>query len=103
MVLVDDNNGDPVDFDIDADLVAINCFTPQATRAFQLAQGYRDHGKKVIMGGFFPSFMADECLKYADSVNIGEGEPTWGQILEDARNGKLQRIYKGRLALICPR
>lgn len=96
VVLVDDNNGDPVDFDIDADLVAINCFTPQATRAFQLAQGYRDHGKKVIMGGFFPSFMADECLKYADSVNIGEGEPTWGQILEDARNGKLQRIYKGR-------
>ncbi|NLG16988.1 MAG: radical SAM protein [Fibrobacter sp.] len=96
VVLVDDNNGDPVDFDIDADLIAINCFTPQATRACHLAQSYREHGKKVIMGGFFPSFMAEECLKYADSVNIGEGEPTWGQILEDVKNGNLQRIYKGR-------
>lgn len=93
--LVDDNNGDHVDFTADADLVAINTFTPQATRAFQLADSYRAHGKKVVMGGFFPSFMADECLKHADSVNIGEGEPTWGRILEDAASGKLQRIYKG--------
>ena len=93
--LVDDNNGDPVDFTTDADLIAINCFTPQATRAFELAQGYRAHGRKVIMGGFFPSFMAQECLKYADSVNIGEGEPTWARILEDTEKGDLQKIYKG--------
>ena len=95
VVLVDDNNGDPVDFSIDADLVAINCFTPQGTRAFELGDGYRAHGKKVIMGGFFPSFMAEECLKHADAVNIGEGEPTWPTILADVAAGNLQRIYKG--------
>ena len=87
---VDDNGGMPVDFDAPTDLVAINCFTPQATRAFEIADGFRARGRQVIMGGFFPSFMADECLKHADSVNICEGEPTWPIILEDARHGALK-------------
>ena len=93
--LVDDNVGDHVPFDAAVDMVAINCFTPQATRAFEIADGFRARGTKVIMGGFFPSFMVDECLKHADSVNIGEGEPTWPVILEDLKNGNLKRIYKG--------
>ena len=93
--LVDDNSGDPVDFDAPTDLVAINCFTPQATRALALADGYRQHGKKVVMGGFFPSFMADECLKHADAVCIGESEPVWETIVEDARRGKLKPKYIG--------
>jgi len=95
IVFIDDNNGDPVDFSINADLVGINCFTPQATRAFEIADGYRAHGKKVIMGGFFPSFMVDECLKHADSVNVGECEPTWHQILLDTAAGQLKPVYKG--------
>jgi hypothetical protein len=53
--LVDDNSADVVDFDTRTDLVAINCFTPQATRAFEIADGYRARGKKVVMGGFFPN------------------------------------------------
>lgn len=93
--LIDDNAGDAVDFSAAADLVAINCFTPQATRAFEIGDGYRSHGTKVIMGGFFPSFMAEECLKHADSVNTGEGEPTWPVILADLKAGSLKRIYKG--------
>lgn len=95
VVLVDDNSGDPVDFDADFGLVAINCFTPQATRALELADGYRAAGKKVVMGGFFPSFMVEECLKHADAVNVGEGEPTWPRIVEDARQGRLERVYRG--------
>jgi 3-oxoacyl-[acyl-carrier-protein] synthase II len=95
VILVDDNSGDIIDFDIDADLIGINCFTPQATRAFEIADGYRAHGKKVIMGGFFPSFMVDECLKHADSVNVGECEPTWHKILEDVQAGQLKKVYKG--------
>ncbi len=93
--LIDDNNGDPIDYDAPTDLVAINCFTPQATRAFEIGDGFRAAGKKVIMGGFFPSFMVDECLKHADSVNVGEGEPTWQRIVEDARSGSLEKVYKG--------
>lgn len=93
--LVDDNGGQPVDFRHETDLVAINCFTPQATRAFEIADGFRAHGRKVILGGFFPSFMAEECLKHADAVNLGEGEPTWPTILEDVRAGRLKPRYVG--------
>ncbi len=93
--LVDDNSGDPVDFNAATDLVAINCFTPQATRAFEIADGYRACGKKVVMGGFFPSFMAEECLKHADAVCVGEAEPVWEAIVADARAGQLKKKYIG--------
>ncbi len=93
--LIDDNAGDRVDYDSPRDLVAINCFTPQATRAFEIADGFRARGTKVIMGGFFPSFMVEECLKHADSVNVGEVEPTWETILKDVQEGELKPLYKG--------
>lgn len=93
--LLDDNSGQAIDYDAPTDLVAINCFTPQASRAFEIADQFRAHGKKVIMGGLFPSFMVDECLKHADSVNVGEGEPTWLQILADAQAGALKPRYEG--------
>ena len=80
---IDDNSGDVIDTQKPTDLVAINCFTPQATRAFEIADAYRAAGKKVVMGGFFPSFMVETCLKHADAVNVGEVEPTWREILED--------------------
>jgi 3-oxoacyl-[acyl-carrier-protein] synthase II len=93
--LIDDNSGQPIDYDAPTDLVAINCFTPQAKRALEIADHYRAHGRKVVMGGLFPSFMADECLRHADAVNVGEGEPTWRQIIEDARSGSLKPQYDG--------
>lgn len=93
--LIDDNSGDRLDYEASTDLVAINCFTPQATRAFEIADNFRARGTTVIMGGFFPSFMVEECLKHADSVNVGEVEPTWERIVEDARRGELKRKYVG--------
>ena len=93
--LLDDNSGQPLDYDAPTDLVAINCFTPQAARAFEIADQFRARGTKVIMGGLFPSFMADACLEHADAVNIGEAEPTWARILADAKAGELKRRYHG--------
>jgi 3-oxoacyl-[acyl-carrier-protein] synthase II len=92
---IDDNSGQPLNLETDADLIAINCFTPQATRAFEIADLYRARGRRVILGGLFPTFMPEECLEHADAVNLGEGEPTWRQILEDTRQGRLQRRYVG--------
>ena len=93
--LIDDNSGQPLDYAAPTDLVAINCFTPQATRAFEIADNFRAHGKTVIMGGIFPSTMPEECLQHADSVNVGEGEPSWPKILADLKTGTLKRRYEG--------
>jgi 3-oxoacyl-[acyl-carrier-protein] synthase II len=97
--LIDDNGGQPVNFEAATDLVAINCFTPQASRAFEIADNFRARGKKVIMGGLFPSFMPNECFKHADSVNIGEGELTWPKILTDLKAGHLLQLYDGGCSL----
>lgn len=94
--VIDDNRGDELHFDTDADLVAINCFTPQATRALWIAEQFKKAGKKVVMGGIFPSFMPKECLRVADAVNIGEAESTWHTILADAQGGQLKSTYKPR-------
>lgn len=91
---VDDNAGEKIDWDDGTGLYAINCFTPQGTRALEIAAECRARGKTVVMGGMFASFMPDECLKYADSVSIGEGEYTWPELIEDFKRGALKKIYR---------
>jgi len=93
--LTDDNSGQPVDFDEKADLVVISCFTPQAGRAYEIADEYRRRGTRVIMGGIHPTALPDEALLHADSVCVGEVEPVWDEILADARAGSLKRRYQG--------
>jgi radical SAM superfamily enzyme YgiQ (UPF0313 family) len=93
--LIDDNNGDPVDYSADTGLVAINCFTPQATRALEIADGFRAAGKTVVMGGFWPSMRPVDALEHCDAVCTGDGEPVWNTILDDFRRGELKRRYDG--------
>src|SRR5512146_3570893 len=69
-----DENIETVNFDSDADLVAITAMTPQAPRAYEIAAGFRAAGKTVVMGGFHASNLPDEALKQVDSVVVGEGE-----------------------------
>ena len=76
------------------DLVAIPIFTPAADRAIELADAYRALGVKVIAGGIFTSLMPEVILPHVDAICIGEGEPVWAQMLCDARDNKLQRVYR---------
>ena len=94
IAFVDDNAGEKLDFCDGTDLYAINCFTPQGTRALEIARLCRAAGKPVVMGGMFPSFMPDECLAVADAVCVGEGEYTWPELLADFSRGELKKIYK---------
>ncbi|HON09895.1 MAG TPA: cobalamin-dependent protein [Chitinispirillaceae bacterium] len=91
--LTDDNIHQEIDYDEDVDLVAISCFTPQAKRAYEIADEFRKRGKKVILGGIHPSALPNEAITHADSVCIGEVEPVWNEILEDCANGSLKKFY----------
>ena len=93
---VDDNAGEEIDFDDGTDIFAISCFTPQATRALEIADECRRRGKTCVMGGMFPTFMPDECLGHADCVCIGEAENVWGALIADFKNGALKRRYQSR-------
>jgi radical SAM superfamily enzyme YgiQ (UPF0313 family) len=77
------------------DLVGITAFTSQAPRAYQLAADYRRQGIPVIMGGIHATMCVDEVLERVDSVVTKEAEVVWPRVLEDFKNGRLQRRYDG--------
>ncbi|MFP4416498.1 MAG: B12-binding domain-containing radical SAM protein [Chitinivibrionales bacterium] len=91
--LTDDNIGQPIDFDEETDLVAISFFTPQASRAYEIADRFRAKGTRVVVGGMHPSLRPKEAAEHADAVCIGEGEGVWPTILEDAEKGDLKQFY----------
>lgn len=78
---------------LDADVVAMTVDTFSAGRAYYLAQKYKKENKIVIMGGFHPTMVPEECLQYADAVVVGEAEDTWPVIIEDIKNNRLNKKY----------
>jgi radical SAM superfamily enzyme YgiQ (UPF0313 family) len=88
---------DPIDFDADCDLVGITSMTANAPRAYQVADEFRRRGRKVVMGGVHPSVMPEEAGAHCDAVVIGEAEPVWNAVLEDAKAGRLKPCYRGGL------
>ncbi len=82
------------------DLVGITAFTSQANRAYEVAAWFRHKGIPVVMGGIHATMCLDEVMEQVDAVVTGEAENVWARVLEDAKNGDLQRIYEGGLAEI---
>lgn len=88
-----DDNSESIDYTCDADIIALTAMTPQAPRAYQIADEFRRRGKTVVMGGFHASNLPDEALGHVDAVVVGEGELSWPQLLDDFNRGTLQRLY----------
>ncbi len=89
-----DENIESINFSHKYDLVGISCMTQQATRAYQIANEFRNMGIKAVLGGIHPSTMPEEAIKYADSVVVGEAEYVWKEILNDFEKNQLKSIYK---------
>lgn len=90
-----DDRVEDVGFDDPLDLVAISCFTPSSIRAMEIADGFRERGVPVVMGGIFPTMVPHEAAAHADAIVLGEGEAVWPRLLEDAARGELSRVYRG--------
>jgi radical SAM superfamily enzyme YgiQ (UPF0313 family) len=85
---------EPIDFDEPCDLVGITCMTANAPRAYDVAEEFRRRGRRVVLGGVHPTVRPDEAGRHADAVVVGEAEPVWGPLLEDASAGRLKPLYK---------
>lgn len=92
--MVDETIGMEADLDSNADLVIIFMSTPDANRAYSLAQTYKKKGKKVILGGLHTRFNQQEAALHADSLLTGEVENYWTQLLNDAELGALKPKYE---------
>ena len=93
-VTIVNENLDTIDFDAKVDLVAITVMVTNATRACQIADKFRDRGVKVVMGGYYPYMVPEHALNHADAICSSEAEYVWPQMLADARDGKLQKVYE---------
>ncbi len=82
--------------DLEADAVAMTVDTFSARRAYKLADFFKDKGMKVIMGGFHPTMLPEECLEHADAVVIGEAEDTWKTVMDDLKRYDLKERYISR-------
>ena len=89
-----DDRLEPIPYDEPTNLVAITVETYTAKHAYQIAARFRKRGVPVVMGGYHPTLLPDEASQYADAIAIGDAETTWSQIVEDARVGKLKRVYQ---------
>ncbi|MCG3173440.1 MAG: Anaerobic magnesium-protoporphyrin IX monomethyl ester cyclase [Myxococcota bacterium] len=80
--------------DMEADLFALSFFTPAATRALEIGDALLARGRKVVMGGIFPTQMPQEASKHCTSVVVGEGEGVWPAVVQDAERDDLKPFYR---------
>jgi radical SAM superfamily enzyme YgiQ (UPF0313 family) len=89
-----DEHVQEINFNSDADLIAISCMlTCQMPRGWEIADRFRALGKPVLFGGIGTMLHAEETLRHADSVFLGEAEGRMEQALRDLADGKLKKCY----------
>jgi len=79
-------------------LVAISALSASIDEAYALSRILRAAGVRVVLGGLHVSACPNEARQHCDAVVIGEGEPVWHDVLEDARTGQLRARYRARRA-----
>ncbi len=89
-----DDRLDEIPYDDPTDLVAISVETYTAKRAYTIADEYRKRGIPVVMGGMQASLIPEEVSQHADATVVGDAEPVWQDVLEDAKNNQLQTYYR---------
>jgi radical SAM superfamily enzyme YgiQ (UPF0313 family) len=93
-VVLTDENIEPIDFDLKADLVGISAMTSYVNRGYEIADQFRAKGMPVVMGGVHPSFMPQEALKHCDAVVVGEVELVIDKLLDDLKQDAMRGTYK---------
>jgi radical SAM superfamily enzyme YgiQ (UPF0313 family) len=91
-----DDRIEEIPFDEPTDLVAMSVETFTALRSYKIARQFRRRGVPVVMGGYHVTLIPEEAAQEADAIVVGDAEPVWQRMLDDACHGSLQPIYDGR-------
>lgn len=92
--MTDETIGINTNFASEAQVVAIFMSTPDALRAYNIADTFKRMGKTIVLGGLHTKFNQEEALKHADAILIGEVEGIWESLLRDYQNGRLKSKYQ---------
>ena len=92
-VKIVDERYSTINFNENYDIVIINFNFSSVTRAYEIADTFRQKGIHVVLSGWYPSVMSEEAKIRSDSVIIGLNETNWLELLYDFENGKLKPFY----------
>lgn len=87
----------PIDYNTDADFIALSFMDYIAPHACQVSERFRAMGKIVVGGGKFVSTFPDEIESSFDSILVGEAQTLWAQMVQDMVAGKLKKRYDAGL------
>lgn len=94
-VVLENENIEPICYDDHPDLVGISVTVDTLPHAMQIAKRFRKRGAKVVAGGIHITTAYETIPANAfDALCIGAAEGTWPDIVRDAQNGCLKKIYK---------
>lgn len=82
------------DLDFNFDLVLLTSFSAMAFEMYRVADMYRAHGVKVMIGGLHATMQPAEAKEHCDSVCIGEGDLLFPQMLKDFEKCELKPYYR---------
>lgn len=83
-----------IDYEAPVDIVGISTLTANITRAYRIADRFKEEGVTVVIGGIHASFLPEEAIDHCDAVVIGEAEYSWPRLLKDWKKGKLKQFYR---------
>lgn len=72
-VEIQDQHVEKLTLDDTPDLVCIQVYVTNAFRAYQIADGYRQKGVHVALGGLHVTTLPDEAVQHADTIFLGPG------------------------------
>jgi len=88
----------PIDYETDADFIALSFMDFCAPHAYDVADRFRRLGKTVVAGGKYASTFPDEVAPHVDAVVVGEAERIWPRVVEDLVSGNLKKRYEAPFA-----
>jgi radical SAM superfamily enzyme YgiQ (UPF0313 family) len=93
-VVLADENVEPIDFEVDADVVGITGYAIHRTRILEIAAEFRRRGKLVVAGGPYASLCPEDLRDHVDVLFVDEAEYTWPRFLADYAAGTWQPEYR---------
>jgi len=94
VTLCDENAGEEVDYETDAQVVGVTGYIIQMSRVFAIADRFRALGKTVVIGGPLANLMPADCRRHCDVLFEGEAEYTWPQFLREYGAGSWSDHYQ---------
>jgi radical SAM superfamily enzyme YgiQ (UPF0313 family) len=94
-----DDRMEKINYNNPADLVMLTVETFTAKRAYEIASEYKKRGVKVAMGGVHATLLPDEVAQHCDCTILSDAETVLHKVIEDFKNGNLQKIYTGEIAI----